>query len=92
MICKTIKTCQKSTFHINYQKQTMNILKIIILLITIAEADLIGFNRLGNNVLSFNQNGKNALYGSHMQRQPRYKFRANKIQMMRRYYKTQKLD
>ena len=69
----------------------MNLLKIILLLVTLAEADLIGFNRLGNNVLSFNKKGKNALYGSHMQRQPRYKFRTNQIKMMRRYYKTLKL-
>ena len=69
----------------------MNLIKIILLLITLAEADLIGFNRLGNNVHSFNKNGRNNLYGNRMQRQPRYKFRGNQIKLMRRYYKNLKL-
>ena len=65
----------------------MNLLKIIVFLITIADADLIGYNRLGNNVHTFKNKGKNALYKSHMQRQPKYKFRGNQIKMLRRYYK-----
>ena len=72
------------------KKQTMNFIKIILLLVSLVESDLIGFNRLGNNVHSFHTNGKNSLYGSRMQRQPRYKFRGNQIKMMRRYYKTLK--
>ena len=90
-----ISVLKKCSTRLNNPKQTkskkMNLLKIIFLLITIAEADLIGFNRLGNNVHSFRKNGKNSLYGSRQQRQPRYKFRGNQIKTMRRYYKTFKL-
>ena len=66
----------------------MNILKIILVLLTLAQADLIGFNRLGNNVLSFEKKGRHVLYGGHIKRQPRYKFRSNQRKMVRKYFKT----
>jgi hypothetical protein len=68
----------------------MNFLKVVLLVITFAEADQIGFNRLGNNVHSFLKFGKNSIYGSRKQRQPRYKFRGDQIKMMKKYYRTLK--
>lgn len=66
----------------------MNILKLVFFLLALVEADLIGFNRLGNNVLLYEKNGKDALYGRNINRHPRYRFRYNKISMMKRYFKA----
>ena len=64
----------------------MNFLVILSSLLSLVAADLIGYNRLGNNVYSFNKAGPNALYGSIANMQPRYKFRRSNA--MRRYFKS----
>ena len=68
----------------------MNFLAILSALLSLSAADLIGFNRLGNNVYSFNKAGPNALYGSIANMRPRYKFNAHSRRSngLRRYFKT----
>jgi hypothetical protein len=49
----------------------MNIITLLAIILNIVSADLIGFNRLGNNVYSFKQSAN--VYAPAYKKQPRFK-------------------
>ena len=70
------------------KKFKMNILNLLAIILNIVSADLIGFNRLGNNVYSFKQSAN--VYAPAHKKQPRFKMtgRNRRSLLFKRYLQS----